>query len=75
MPAQTALPLAEVASRGVYQWKPLQARCAASSGVAPVISVKACANGRPSATRRAMAPGTSDPERARTSSTTVAASR
>ncbi len=75
MATHTALPLADVASSGVYQRKALQARRAAWSGDTPVISANASANGRPSATRRAMAPGTSGPERLRRSSTTVAASR
>ena len=70
-----AVPLAAEASRGVYQRKACQARPAASSGVAPVISAKAWSNGTPSLTRRAMAPGTSRPCRVRRSSTTVAASR
>lgn len=69
------LPLAHDASSGVYQWKAAHARAAASSGVSPVISRNACSNGTPSATRRAIAPGTSRPWRARRSSTTVAASR
>lgn len=38
IPAQTMLPLAHDASRGVYQWKAAHARAAASSGVSPVIS-------------------------------------
>jgi hypothetical protein len=75
MPAHTALPLADVASSGVYHRNALHARRDASSGVTPVISAKASSKGRPSATRRAMAPGTSGPARLRRSSTTVAASR